>query len=119
MMFENIRFSALCIGALFGYVVPIAASLWVITSLLGATHARDALGDTAYPAMLMVIHIGGPLLGGFLAARSGKSRPLVHGVITALMGWLVAAMFGSGVLIGIVYVLASVTGAAIWRGRSA
>ncbi len=117
-MLANIRVSALCVGAFFGYVVPIALSLWIITSLYGAAHARDALSASGYFWMLILLHVGGPALGGFLAARMSKTQPLMHGVFTALVGWLVASIAGNGLLVGIVYVLASVTGAAIWNSRN-
>lgn len=117
-MLANIRPSALCVGAFFGYAVPIAVSLWVINSLFGAAHARDALSASGYFWMLIFLHVGGPLLGGILAARMGKTQPLMHGLFTALVGWLVASAAGNGLLVGIVYVLASVTGAAIWKSQN-
>lgn len=117
-MLSNIRPSALCVGAFIGYVIPMAASLWVITSLFGAANARDAFSASGYFWMLVILHVGGPVVGGFIAARLGKTQPLMHGLFTALIGWLVAAVAGNGVLVGIVYVLASVTGAAIWRSRN-
>ena len=116
-MFANIRPSALILGAFAGYVVPQFVSLWAVMSLFSAASARDAYGATGFFWMAIFIHVGGPLVGGYVAAKFGRTQPLLHGLFAALLGWLVSTIFGNGVLIGILYVLAGTTGAAIWRSR--
>lgn len=105
------------LGAFAGYVVPQFVSLWAVASLFGASNAHDAYGPTGYFWVAIFVQVAGPLVGGYVAAKFGQVQPLMHGLFAALLGWLVATVFGNGVLVVILYVLASTTGAAIWKAR--
>lgn len=113
-----IRFSAIGAGAFVGYVVPAAVVLWASHSLLGASNAREAFGPGGYPWAMGFLHGGGPLAGGFLAARIARTQPLLHALLTGVLGWMLSTVIGNGLLMAFVYVLASVVGAAIWKSRN-
>ena len=116
-MFSNIRPSALILGSFAGYVVPQFVSAWAVMSLFSAANARDAYGASGYFWVAIFVQVGGPLVGGYVAAKFGRTQPLLHGLLAALIGWLVASVFGNELLAGILYLLASIAGAAIWQSR--
>ena len=118
-MREGIRIPAICIGAFFGYVLPNAIVLWLIDSVYGASNAQDAFDSDGYALAMVCVHFAGPTLGGLVAARIARTQPLLHGLLTALVGWLLSTVMGNGILAGFLYVAASLSGARLSRGWNA
>lgn len=115
-MFNNVRFKAVILGALFGFVIPYFVASWFKVSVLGDVnqpHAKAPVAD--YTLAYVFLFVVGPLFGGAVAAHLSRHQPILHGVLAALVGWLCYSLMGAGILLGFIFVVMSALGAFGWK----
>jgi hypothetical protein len=95
------RVSAVAIGFFLGMVVPLAALL-LVGSLVSP---RD--GEASSPLLAffntagVIVGLGAPVLGGYLAARIAKVQPLLLGAIVGALGSVLIAVTASPAIAGL------------------
>jgi hypothetical protein len=116
------KVSAMAIGFFFGYVVA-----FVVYVTLGTVLA-PARGEEGAPHWMglftlgaAIIGIGGPILGGYIAAVVAKVQPLFHGFSVGVLG-TIFAMVVTGTLgavwMAFVFVPGGIFGGWVWRRRN-
>ena len=115
-MLSNLKFKAVTLGALGGFILPYFVSLWFKVSFLGdVKQAHIDSPDVDYTAVYFFLFVVGPLAGGAIAAHVSKHQPILHAVLAALAGWVFYVWLGSGVLLGILFVAVAAVGAVGWK----
>jgi MFS family permease len=95
------RVSAVAIGFFLGIVVPFAA-LMVLGSLMAPREGEEASKwFTWLNTLAVVVALGAPVLGGYLAARISNVQPLLHGCIVGLLGSVLIAFTSSPGIAGL------------------
>jgi hypothetical protein len=113
------RISAVAIGFFIGIIVPFVA-LMLVGSILAPSKGEEPsrlLG--LYTVLWLILGIGGPFSGGFMAARIAKVQPLLHGCIVGLLGSIFVAVVTTPSITGLwsafVFVPGGITGGWIWK----
>jgi hypothetical protein len=111
-MFEGLRFRVVLLSVAIGYVTALVFVCWLQSSFFGDVPAAERGGSNTVPWLL--VHVLGPFVTGYVAARLASSRAQLHATFAALICWLIAAWLGSGIIAGIIYVSASLAGSHVY-----
>jgi len=115
---NGIRVSSVALAVVVGYLIPLLFVNWLVFSFFGGVSASERGTSNTLPWLLL--HVGGPVLGGYAAAKLAPARPKAHALLAAAVGWLLGAWFlGSGIVAAITYAAASIVGTFIRAKTSA
>jgi MFS family permease len=115
------KVSAIAIGFFLGYVVAFVLYVTLGTVLApsrGEEGAPHWMGLFSLGSVILVL--GGPMLGGYVAAHIAKTQPLLHGFIVGVLGAIFAVVvtgalpaFGTA----FIFVPGGIFGAWVWKLR--
>jgi len=111
---RQIKFTAVVIGFVVGFVVPYSLVFAIGPALSWASNQESVTLGTWFTVLWFGVAIAAPIAAGYLAARLAKVRPLLHGAAVGLLGVLAgialshsmdsalvsAAVFGAGGVAG-------------------
>jgi hypothetical protein len=120
-MFRYIQISALAVAAFIGYVLPLVLSWFLMTRLYSAVATKDAELGRGYFWLLLAVNIFGSVMGGYVAARLSKFQPLLHGMLSGIVGGILMGAFREfNIAWSFYYVVAGIVGGWLWhRGLGA
>lgn len=111
-MFRHIQISALAAALFVGYIVPLLLSVVVLMNIFTAIEQQDAATSRSLFGLMVVLNVLGSVAGGYVAAAVAKHQPLLHGLLSALLGVALISPFRSvGLLWALLFVIGGIVGA--------
>lgn len=92
-MFAHIQLSALVIGVFAGHAIPFLVTVLLANGIFDAVEGGNLSVGRFYVWLIVFIKVLGAVIGGAVAARLSRHQPLMHGLLTGIVGCLVMDVF--------------------------
>jgi hypothetical protein len=111
-MLQHIRISAICFGVFIGYVTPLLNSALLFFGMETEVEKQNLGSARTLFGLLVVINIFGSIAGGYAAAFLARQQQLLHGLLTAIIGYAIISPFREfSFMMAIVFMVGGVVGA--------
>jgi hypothetical protein len=93
-MFQHIKISALALGIFAGYIVPLLVSALLYFGIQSQVEKQNFQAGRSMFGLMIVINIFGSIAGGYVSAAMTRHQQLLHGLLTAIVGYGLISPFG-------------------------